>query len=202
MSNRQRALENIIHFGGHFNFTRRKRLNDALANVMIAFPMSPDVGRYRRFHAKRRANFGGNDDPCRLRFKKMNLSTANKRIVHSGLKNLRAIINYNLEFYAHIGSDKKQITTFVPWRSIATLAIGLTGKPMVLALSITGLWLFSMVFILPILRARAERGEHDYSIGETEFSTTFNTIGVLERLLFYPSGDADHLPHHMFPTIP
>ena len=40
------------------------------------------------------------------------------------------------------------------------------------------------------------------SMGEREFSTTFNTVGVLNRLLFYPLGDAYHLPRHMFAIIP
>ena len=75
--NRHRALENIIHFGSHCNFTRGKGLNDVLVDVSVAFPMVFDVGRYRQFHAKHHANFGGAADPCRLRFEKINLPTVN-----------------------------------------------------------------------------------------------------------------------------
>src|SRR5437868_2102997 len=43
-----RGLECLVHDGSHFNWTRKKDLNDRFCNLLAAWPMLSDVRSYRR----------------------------------------------------------------------------------------------------------------------------------------------------------
>lgn len=58
-----------------------------------------------------------------------------------------------------------------------------------------------MLTTLPVLRSIAEAEEHDYTLGDTEFETTFTNRGVLHRWLIHPWNDEFHQIHHQFPSI-
>lgn len=96
---------------------------------------------------------------------------------------------------------RRQLAFFVTWHFMATGILALAISPMV-AVAITSVWMLSMFVILPVVRSIAEVGEHDYDRGTTEIETTFSNIGFWDHALFHPAGDAWHVLHHLYPTIP
>ena len=71
VTRQMRALENIVHFGSHNNFCHDRKLNDAMTNLLAAWPMLQDVKQYRIFHMAHHGDYGGHDDPCKLRLERI-----------------------------------------------------------------------------------------------------------------------------------
>ena len=59
----QRGLECLVHEASHYNWTRRRRLNDALANLLAALPVFSTVQEYRVGHFVHHRKKGTADDP-------------------------------------------------------------------------------------------------------------------------------------------
>lgn len=198
----QRALENVVHFGSHLNFSKNQRQNDFAVNILAAWPMLSDVRTYRLFHREHHGCFGSNSDPCKQRFQRMGLSEIN---LTSNTALVKAVMCwlplYVREYYRDVGSRRTQLLYFLMWHmscfTIIALAVSLSA-----AFVITGAWMAIMGIILPVVRSIAEISEHDYDLGRTEFGTTFSNIGFWDLLLWHPAGDAWHLLHHLYPTVP
>ena len=62
-----RGLECLVHEASHYNLTRRRRLNDAIANVLCAWSVLSEVQQYRTSHMIHHRSFGHADDPDRVR---------------------------------------------------------------------------------------------------------------------------------------
>lgn len=194
-----RGLENIVHFGSHYNISRNKKLNDWFVNLFCAYPMMQDIASYRHFHLKHHNKYGSNEDPCKLRFNlfiKAKPESINSLISFT-LKNL---LSYFSAYYREIGLNLKGIMIFFSYNTIF-----LYINSIVFDIQFAFLFLFmtnlSFWFILPVLRSIAEYGEHDYDRGNTIFDTTFNNISLLDKLLFHPTGDGYHLVHHLYPSV-
>lgn len=60
---RLRGLENLVHEGSHFNWSRSNhRLNDLLCNLLAAVPVFSDIVRYRPGHKLHHFSFGTDED--------------------------------------------------------------------------------------------------------------------------------------------
>ena len=196
-----RALENVVHFGSHNNFTKHKKTNDSIVNLLASWPMLSSVETYRNFHDLHHRFFGSDRDPCRVRFQRMGgaVNTSGR----FGL--VKAVISwlptYIRDYYVDVGSSYRQILCFVIWHLSAFLFLALFF-PIQIALLTEGCWLALMLCILPIIRSIAEYSEHDYEIGKTEYNTTYNNLSLLDHLLCHPAGDAYHILHHLYPAVP
>jgi fatty acid desaturase len=60
---RQHALALLAHDGAHFLCSRNRALNDVLATVLCAFPLTASLRSYRRFHMVHHQNVGTPEDP-------------------------------------------------------------------------------------------------------------------------------------------
>lgn len=197
----QRALENIVHFGSHNNFTRQKRLNDFLTNLLAAWPMMQDVSRYRGFHQKHHVEYGSEKDPCRARLEQIGVPVAE---IDANRKLFMTIVrwfpDYVVEYYREVRSSRKQTIFFLAWH----LAIAICAALLVsieFALFQAAIWLTCQLCLLPFLRSVAELSEHDYERGENIAETTFNNLRWLDHLLIHPAGDAWHALHHLYPSV-
>jgi len=196
-----RGLENIVHFGSHNNFTRNRKLNDLLTNVLSAWPMLQDVDHYRAFHSTHHGEYASEKDPCRIRLEKIG---ANTEKIETNAQLLLLILKwmpqYEREFYLEIKSNSKQVIIFGLWHGMIALMITLVHSWQ-LAVFIVFCWGLLMFISLPFLRSIAELSEHDYERGTSVAETTFNNLGLLDHLLIHPAGDAWHSLHHLHPTV-
>lgn len=196
-----RGLENIVHFGSHNNFSKNKKLNDRLTNVLAAWPMLQETVQYRMFHSIHHGAFASEKDPCRIRLENIG---ANTQKIKTNMQLLWLIAKwmpqYNREFYREISSDYEQLKVFGLWHLSIAIIISVLHSPQ-LALFVTFSWMLIMFFSLPFLRSIAEISEHDYELGESVAETTFNNLGLLDHLLIHPAGDAWHSLHHLHPTV-
>lgn len=63
IATRQHALAVMVHEGCHFNLCKSRPLNDFLANVFCAFPLSISVRRYRNSHLEHHRLLNLDSDP-------------------------------------------------------------------------------------------------------------------------------------------
>lgn len=197
-----RGLENIVHFGSHYNFSKNRKLNDLLTNLFAAWPMLQDVRSYRIFHSTHHGDYAGEKDPCRIRLEKIG---ANTHKIETNAQLLMLIAKwmpqYEREFYREIKSNGNQLMVFMAWHGVvaALLAIFYSWQ---MAVFILFSWCMIMFISLPFLRSIAELSEHDYELGESVAETTFNNLGLLDHLFIHPAGDAWHSLHHLHPMVP
>lgn len=197
-----RALENIVHFGSHHNFSRHKRFNDLATNLLAAWPMLQDVGQYRKYHALHHGQYGSDVDPCLTRLRNIgagDISIGSNRELLFAV--LRWMPLYVREYYREVRSKGGEVALFLLWHGVVALSIAIIVSPMA-ALFVLCLWGLAMFGLLPLLRSVAEYSEHDYERGSSVCDTTFNNIGLLDHLLIHPAGDAWHTLHHLYPNVP
>ena len=201
VARQMRALENIVHFGSHNNFSRNKKINDLATNLLAAWPVLQDVRQYREFHMAHHGDYGSHTDPCKARFESIG---ADSREVSTNYQLIKMIIrwmpSYVREFYREVKSDSGQLTIFLAWHGVTSAVIGLLISWHLAALTFV-MWMFVLFGALPFLRSIAEFSEHDYERANSVCETTFNNLGLLDHILIHPAGDAWHALHHLHPTV-
>lgn len=121
-----------------------------------------------------------------------------KNLFKTMVSNIHA---YLFVYYREIGSNLKNFILFILWHTAFSECMLLVfGK------SVAELYIYSAItaflIVLPVIRYIAEVSEHDYETYQTEFQCTFNNLSIIDRLLIHPAGDAYHLVHHLYPSIP
>jgi fatty acid desaturase len=201
VTRQMRVLENVVHSGSHYHFTANKKVNDILVNILAARPMLSDVSPYRKFHCVHHGCYGSEKDPCRFRFERMGIKNID---LSTHWKLTKAVIRwlpgYVREYYRDIGLTFHHVVTFIGWHLIVQGFVLLIAPRFGIIFLL--MWFVCMFVVLPVTRSIAEVSEHDYERGSTEFETTFSNIGWMDRWFFHPAGDAYHLLHHLYPSIP
>ena len=194
----QRVLELLVHNASHRNWSRNRLLNDIAATMLAGLPMASAISAYWDSHRIHHSEFGSSRDPDRAGFEFLGpLDLADKRGA------ARWLVRYAIQYYRAIGSSPVYLAGLLAWHIvfyIAPLAL-LVGTTAAIG-AWAALWLLPMLTTLSALRAIAEREEHEYGNGPTEFSATCNNLGPAHRLLFHPWHDHYHLLHHLYPGIP
>jgi fatty acid desaturase len=196
ISRQLRALENIVHFGSHYNITKGNK-NDIIINILAAWPVLQDVRNYRKSHMIHHSRYGASADPCRIRYDRLKHLFSSR----SWLDKAKGVLVYYKNFYQDFGFDLNTLVRFLIAHAlcfgIITLCLGLST-----AQSYYILMAVCFFFVLPLIRMVAELGEHDYDISEDVLESTYTNVSLLDRLIFHPAGDAYHVLHHVHPTIP
>ncbi len=202
-----RAIELIVHDASHYNFFRRQRqLNDWLANGLFAAPVGQTVAEYRVTHLRHHKGFGGSSDPCRRRME--DLARTDPSVRDRRKWAFWPNAKYMRSYYESVAPSYKGVLLFLAWHLVVGAAATITlvslsnCDPASAILAWPLVWVVPMLTSLPFLRMRAERDEHDYFEGETEFTATITSEGFWNNLLFHPWHDAYHLLHHLYPDIP
>lgn len=200
ISRQLRSLENIVHFGSHYNLSKNKKLNDFLINIFCAFPVMQTVSSYRTFHLRHHSRYGSDIDPCKIRFEKFIQQDKKNSLMYIKFI-IRNLPSYFIEYYKELGSKVQNIsiyffyhlTFFIFFCIIFSLDFAFFSC---LLINI------SMFIILPVIRSIAEYDEHNYKKSNNLFETTFNNLSLTDFLVFHPAGDGYHIIHHLFPAIP
>ncbi|MBL6447572.1 fatty acid desaturase [Fulvivirga sp. 29W222] len=196
-----RRFEILVHEASHNNVFKTKSFNRKF-EFLFSYPVFLDVNTYCMLHGQHHRLIGDfNSDPDLLIYEKWGLHDLpnNKRWVMI----IRPLsLYFSLEFFKVTFKNfwvkkKKRINKVIFWMLIVT-CIALTNSWSQVGL-IYGIPFF---VVLPILRFYARANEHtgvDFSDNELNAR---NNLGLFNRYVLHPYGDAYHQIHHLYPNIP
>lgn len=209
---RQHALVVLMHEASHYQFAKNKFWNDALANVLCAFPLTLETDVYRKVHLAHHRHLNSDQDPDHLRKSKQS--------------------GWNLP------ATPKQVATFIPAfifllgpQEMAALLWGFSGfaspkrwwsEPKIMAFKMTyyaliataalyfGVagqllfyWFLPVLFVLPFVARVRNLSEHSVLSWANENNSSREIIpGAMERFFLAPHSVHHHLTHHHYPHIP
>lgn len=149
-----RGLECLVHEASHYNFTRKRRLNDALADGLCAWPVLSQVAKYRKSHMVHHRAFEHETDPDRIRFEKLGLTMLDRSDPwRLALGIARRLLPYIPGWWWAIGVDLATMLRFAVWHvALFLLPMGLLlgwGAGLTLWLLT---WAAPVFFVLPVVR--------------------------------------------------
>jgi fatty acid desaturase len=200
-----RALENLVHEGSHFNWSRKRRaLNDLLATALAAFPTGAQLSGYRESHLRHHGAFGTAEDPDRQRYRELDLEALDRTSWGAFASGMISRLPAYQRTWWRDSLQAAPVIALLPlaWGILFAFVPtwALLGLPA--GLGAAAVWLLGFVAALPILRFIAEASEHVYSDADTVFDATVSNLGTVQRALIHPHNDGYHTIHHMWPGVP
>ncbi len=199
-----RGLENLVHEGSHYNWSRyRRRLNDALTVGLAAAPVGAKIQEYRAGHLSHHGRFGTDHDPDLQRYRQLDLEAMDRGSVGAfAVSILQRFPRYQRGWLREVGADS--LWSLVPylWAGLVVVAPPLVLAGTSAALGAGATWGLGYLAVLPMLRLVAEASEHVYTDSSTMFDATISNLGWVQRYIVHPHNDGYHTIHHMWPGIP
>jgi fatty acid desaturase len=199
-----RGLENLVHEGAHYNWSRHNhRLNDALTVGLAAAPVGAKIADYRAGHMRHHGRFGTVHDPDLRRYRELDLEAMDRSSCGAfALSILRRFPSYQRGWLGEIGADSLWSLLPFVWATLFVVipALALAGTSAAWGAGMT--WALGYLALLPLLRLVAEASEHVYTNSSSVFDATLTNIGWVQRYLVHPHNDGYHTVHHMWPGIP
>jgi fatty acid desaturase len=200
---RQHALAILMHDAAHHRMFADRRLNDTVANVLLAWPVFLDVADYRRTHLAHHAHLNTDRDPNVARktdAEKTFPQTPRQLLAlfapfalgYSLWLNIRAALgsvwrrerpnSYRLGLYA-------VVLTVVAWHG--------AWLPLLLY------WVLPAHTWLPVVAIWRERAEHSATPNRHPLNQTRTVIaGWLDRMFVASKNVNYHIEHHLYPGVP
>ena len=202
IGSRQKALENLMHEGTHFNLTRNRRLNDWVAVYLAGLWISPSWGPEgeRPGHVgDHHGNFGDKErDGEFFGYQKRGLGELPAAQV---LRSLWILTRTFLRLtYWRFDSNRRSLSR--PTRLLLCLGIAALLWALGLLVPLLLYWIAPYCLVYLPMRYISEVSEHMALGYGTEFDTTRNKLGWFQEHVMQPHGDGYHLVHHMYPRIP
>ncbi len=209
---RQHALNNAVHDGAHFSFSRNKALNDAISDVFFAGPHFISTDGYRRKHIPHHTDLG---DPSKDVEFKARYIISHGRLWSRLLKTLLGETAWRTaRQYATPGAPSASRTLF------RVFCVGATNAALFAYCWALGapaayfhLWmlpLFTVTSLLATIRVIAEHQPVVYAeYGVENWDTTLRPAitrsigaGPVSRFFLAPMNFCYHLEHHIWPSVP
>ena len=207
IGSRQRALSNLVHDASHGNLFSNRKVNDAVANILGAYPMLDTVEVYRKSHMDHHRHLGSLEhDPdskshLRYGYNDNDPTKASAWWIYREL-----IFNFSSWKDSNFGSllslgFRAQLNIFVSNLFLMGAVALIVGTEFTITLG--ALWVLARATSYHVIRLFAEFLDHAGLEQGTVLSFTRNLPhnGLLAQI-FHPHEDTYHLIHHLLPKIP
>lgn len=200
---RQHALAILMHDAAHHRLFANRRLNDGVANVLLAWPVFLDVHDYRRSHLAHHAHLNTERDPNWA-----NKSAATRSFPKSPaflvLSFGRIALGFPLWLHAcalvgAIGRGERPNPYRLALYAGVLAVVAWYGAWIPLYLY----WVLPALTWFPLVAAWRERAEHSATANRHPLNQTRTVIaGWLDRMFVASKNVNYHIEHHTYPGIP
>lgn len=201
IGNRQRALGNILHDGGHGNVCRLRAMNDTIVNLFVAPLLFVSLSLYREDHWKHHRALGhAHDDPDFL-------PVPQGRVVgwwENYLRNLLSAKSWRGSVLGHLCTagvamgDRAYIAAW--WLALVSLLATTAGVQF--AAEFVALWLAARATAFHVITVFREMCDHFGLAGSVVCSTRDIVSQSVWTTLVHPHNNGYHLTHHLLPAVP
>jgi fatty acid desaturase len=217
----QNRLAVLIHESSHFLLFRSRMLNELAANLFVAFPLFAGIGNYRAVHWTHHRHVNDPEqDPDLKRLRSQhprNFPVGRWRFLweyvvlqvlpHNAFHYLRERARYAAApATSRLAAFGEEVLSRRAFRALRI------GHFVVLATVLTWfgwwpefvlLWIVPMVTVYPAVLFLREIAHHGNYPDNGDFTNSRVYEGKwLEREIFFPFSEQNHVLHHMFPAIP
>jgi fatty acid desaturase len=202
ISNRQRALGNILHDAGHRNICRNKHRNDFIARVLVAPLLFASLSRYRETHFQHHLELGRTQgDPDLILGQDQLPSFWMVSYARCLLPWPTWLGSLGGHLFAREVSLRSKAFIIGWWTSlVGVLAMLGSGD---FALAFVGLWLLSRATLFHCITTFREMCDHFGLLPGGVFGFTRDMVchGPW-RWIIHPRNNGYHLTHHLLPAVP
>jgi fatty acid desaturase len=207
VASRQHALLVLMHDGAHGLLARQPVVNDALSNVVLAFPLFVSTSRYRKHHLRHHRHLNTAEDPdladsripsTDIRFLILLLQDLTFLTM---IKSLRSWDRFGAfgAFLSRSGSSAQERRLFAIF--LVFLVVGLTVLHWWVIFAV--FWLYPTLAILPVFLRIRSASEHSGRLqGPLLRQARSIDTGIAARVILAPCNVNRHLEHHLFPSVP
>jgi fatty acid desaturase len=208
IAGRMHGLGVLIHEAAHFRFLRNRKMADAIADLLIAWPIMATIEGYRRNHLAHHQHTNTDKDPdWAAKLGKTEFTFPQRAWVMSANLLGYVVAVSSLRDLAHILPRVAGVKQTARYR-LLRLGFYLVAATLITML---GIWKgFLLYWVVPYMtlfllflyvRSVAEHfGSMDY---EEELGSTRTVVPYLwERFFFAPHNVNYHIEHHLFPGVP
>lgn len=202
IGNRQRALGNLLHEGGHQNLSNNRDANDRIACVLLASPLFNDLSLYRLQHAWHHGSLG---DPARDPDYLISVTHAGD---HWFSVYLRVLITPSMWAGSVLGHfidsrlNRRQMLAIVLWWTVCEALLKVTIGTHFAVLFFV-LWMAARATAFHAITTFREMTDH-YGLepgGIFSYTRDIPDHG-LSSVSLHPHHNGYHLTHHLFPHVP
>ncbi|HEY3536941.1 MAG TPA: fatty acid desaturase [Trinickia sp.] len=202
IANRQRALGNLLHEGGHRNLYRAPRCNDFVARVFLAPALLIDLERYRATHARHHAMLGmpaydpDYIGPGMERFPDWWGTYC--RLLFSWRSWLASLFGHVIDHHVSVMRRLMLLAWWIAvWGSLASIAGARYAEVFVVS------WYLAKATGFHAITVLREMCDH-YGLHPGGIYSFTRDIVVRRRWrwLVHPHNNGYHLTHHLMPSVP
>lgn len=202
IGNRQRALGNLLHEGGHQNLSNNRDANDQIACVLLASPLFNDLSLYRLQHAWHHGSLG---DPAHDPDYLFSVTRADDHWFTVYLRVLTTPSIWTGSVLGHFVNGRLALRgklAIVLWwamcEALFDIAIGSH-----FALLFFVLWIAARATVFHAITTFREMADHYGLEPDGIFSYTRDIPDHgLSSVFLHPHHNGYHLTHHLFPHVP
>lgn len=212
---RQHALTVLCHDASHFRYLRGRGWNDAIADLLLAWPVFISVRGFRKFHGDHHRFFAGAKDGNRVLWKTHDAqgNSLPEWVYPKTRRELAVLLIRRSALLTGLRWILRGLIGLFVVREPIAVKLARLGFYLGVALVLTfagGWWAFTLLWIVPLCTWHVTIqyirliAEHSAVLSDDpDFQGTRTTLPTrLEALLILPRNVGFHLEHHWYPSVP